>query len=108
MKKKLPHFKTAEEEAKFWDTHSLKDYFHAYEPADVDELFLSNGEWHKRIQERSEKKLISLRLAKWEIERSKEIAKKKKVSLAWVVRDAAERYVTTKAAGTAWSRASTR
>jgi len=87
MKKKLPYFKTAEEEAKFWDTHSLKDYIHEFEPADVDELFLSNGEWHKRIQERSEKKLISLRLAKWEIERSKEIATKKKVPYQVLLRE---------------------
>ena len=87
MKKKLPRFKTAQEEAKFWDIHSLKDYIHEFEPADVDELFLSNSEWHKRIQERSENKLISLRLAKWEIERSKEIAKKKKVPYQVLLRE---------------------
>src|SRR2546427_12720779 len=87
MKRKLPHFKTAEEEVRFWDTHSLKDFIHEFEPADVDELFLSNGEWHKRIQERSEKKLISLRLAKWEIERSKEISKKKKVPYQVLLRE---------------------
>ena len=79
MKKKLPHFKTTEEEAKFWDSHSLKNYIHEFEPADVDELFLSNADWHRMIQERTKKKLISLRLAQWEIERSKQIAKKRKV-----------------------------
>jgi hypothetical protein len=41
-------------------------------------------------------------------ENLEEIAKQTKVSLAWVVRDPAERYVATKAAGTSWSRADTR
>jgi predicted DNA binding CopG/RHH family protein len=85
--KKLPRFHSEKEEADFWATHSLTDYLHEFEPADVDELFLSHAELHKRIQERSEKKLISLRLAKWEIERSKEIAKKKKVPYQLLLRE---------------------
>ena len=37
MKKKLPRFRTAEEEANFWDTHDVTDYLKDLK--EVDELF---------------------------------------------------------------------
>ena len=38
MKKKvsrIPKFKTYEEEAKFWDTHSISDYWDEFEDVDI-------------------------------------------------------------------------
>ena len=34
-RKKLPIFKSSNEEAKFWDTHSVADYIDDLEPADA-------------------------------------------------------------------------
>ncbi len=34
-KKRIPEFKSREEEAKFWDTHSLADYWEEAEPVRV-------------------------------------------------------------------------
>ena len=76
-KKRLPHFKTAEEEAEFWDTHSLTDYWHEFER--VDELFVLSPALAHKIRERAKKRLISIRLAQWEIEKSKQIAKIRKI-----------------------------
>lgn len=36
MKKKLPKFKTEEEEAAFWDTHDATDYFDDSDRIEVD------------------------------------------------------------------------
>jgi hypothetical protein len=85
MKNKLPLFKSAEDEARFWDTHSVADYWDQMK--ETDEVFvLSPGIAH-RIRERSRRKAVSLRLAYWEIDRSKEIAKKKKVPYQSLIRE---------------------
>ena len=77
-KKKLPVFKSEDEEAKFWGTHSLADYIHEFEP--VDELFRSClPTLAHKIRERAKRRLVSIRLAHWEIEKSKEIAKRRKM-----------------------------
>lgn len=34
-KSKIPKFKSIEEEAKFWDTHSFADYWDEFKPVDV-------------------------------------------------------------------------
>jgi len=34
-KSKIPEFKSIEEEAKFWDTHSFADYWDEFKPVDV-------------------------------------------------------------------------
>lgn len=34
-KNKLPNFKSIEDEAKFWDTHSFADYWNEFKPVDV-------------------------------------------------------------------------
>src|SRR3989344_5081506 len=68
--KKLPKFRSREAEARFWDSHSLADYIGQMK--DVTELFTFAPELVHQIQERSKKKMISLRLAGWEIERSRE------------------------------------
>ncbi|MBI3292209.1 MAG: hypothetical protein HYZ73_05315 [Elusimicrobia bacterium] len=85
MKKKLPHFKNSEEAATFWDTHGLKDYIHDLKP--VDDMFVLSPVLAQRIRERAKKRLISIRLAQWEIEKSKEIAKKRKIPYQTLMRE---------------------
>ena len=85
MKKKIPHFKNSEEAANFWDTHSLKDYIHDLEP--VDDVFVLSPALAQRIRDRAKKRLISIRLAHWEIEKSKVIAKKRKMPYQVLIRE---------------------
>lgn len=35
-KEPIPQFKNREEEASFWDTHDVADYWHDFEPVDID------------------------------------------------------------------------
>jgi len=84
-KKKLPIFKSEEEEARFWGTHNLEDYLHEFEPAD--EMFLLSPSLAHKIRERAKKRLISIRLAHWEIEKSKQIAKQRKVPYQTLLRE---------------------
>jgi predicted DNA binding CopG/RHH family protein len=83
-KKKLPHFNTSEEAAIFWDSHNLKEYIHDFESAD--ELFVLSPALAQRIRERAKKRLISIRLAEWEIEKSKQIAKQRKMPYHALIR----------------------
>lgn len=83
-RKKLPHFKSSEEAATFWDTHSLKDYLHEFE--EVDEVFVLSPALAQRIRERAKKRLISIRLAEWEIQKSKQIAKERKMPYHALIR----------------------
>ena len=77
MKNKLPHFRTADEEARFWDTHDATDYLaHLESINDVDKLFILSPTLARKIHARAKRRLISLRLSVWEIEQSKEAAKK--------------------------------
>ena len=83
-KKKLPDFKTSEEAAEFWDKHSLTDYIHELE--EVDEVFVLSPALAKRIRERAKKRLVSIRLAEWEIEKSKQVAKQRKMAYHALIR----------------------
>jgi hypothetical protein len=84
-KKKLPVFKSAAEEAAFWDTHSVADYLSALEPAD--ELFVLSPVLANKVRERAKKRLISIRLATWEIAQSKAVAKKRKMPYQALLRE---------------------
>jgi predicted DNA binding CopG/RHH family protein len=84
-RKKLPIFKTSDEEAKFWDTHSVADYMDDLEPAD--EVFMLSPGLASKIRDRAKKRMISIRLAKWEIEKSKVIAKKRKMPYQALIRE---------------------
>ena len=55
--RKLPHFKTREEEAEFWDTHSMEDYLTELEPAD--EVFTLAPSLAEKIKERAKPKPTS-------------------------------------------------
>jgi predicted DNA binding CopG/RHH family protein len=69
--------RTSAAEKKYWDKHSVANHLHELKKAD--EMILLAPSLAKKIRERSKRKLISIRLAEWEIEKSKQIAKKKKV-----------------------------
>ena len=83
--KKLPVFKSATDEAEFWDTHSVADYLPDLEPAD--EVFVLSPALAHRIRERAKKRLISIRLAEWEIQKSKEVAKKRNIPYQVLLRE---------------------
>jgi predicted DNA binding CopG/RHH family protein len=63
-KKKIPRFKTEEEAAAFWETHSFADYIDSTEEVEVE-------------YERPERQHISMRIEKQAISEIKEIAREK-------------------------------
>jgi len=86
MKKKhLPKFRNTEKFARFCETHDMTDYMDQME--DVTDLFTFAPELIKRIKERARKKMVTIRLANWEIVKAKEIAKRKKMPYQTFLRD---------------------
>jgi len=73
--KRLPRFKTHEEFIRFVETHDMTDYANEFEP--IDEMITLSPKLAKSIRERTKKKLLSIRMEQWQIDRAKEIAKKK-------------------------------
>ena len=75
MKKKLPKFKSEEEEARFWATHSPLDYSDEF--SDVVEPFEISPYLLKKVAERREKrkKLLTLRIGQHEIDLAKVVAR---------------------------------
>lgn len=63
-KKPLPQFRSREEEAVFWDTHSVADFADALEP--VDEPLEVDG--------RSPKRLLSVRLGESDLRELRKMA----------------------------------
>ena len=84
-KKRLPKFKSESEEAEFWAHHSLTDYLH--EVKKTDDIFVLSPALSHKIKERSKRRMISIRLAHWEIEKSKEIAKKRGMPYQTLLRE---------------------
>jgi predicted DNA binding CopG/RHH family protein len=82
--KKLPRFKSREEFAKFWDTHSLIDYLDQTE--EIDQIFVLAPELAKTIKERTKKKMVALRLPEWHISKAKSLSKKLHVPYQSIVR----------------------
>jgi hypothetical protein len=83
--KKLPQFKSDLEMARFFDTHSVADYWDQME--DVDEVFVLAPALARRIRERMKKRLMSLRLEEWQIRRAREIARQKKIPYQALMRE---------------------
>jgi len=84
-KRKLPHFKTEKEAAEFWSTHRATEYLHELEP--VDNLFMLSPHLAHKIRERAKRRMISIRLAEWQIETSKQIAKRRKMPYQALLRE---------------------
>jgi predicted DNA binding CopG/RHH family protein len=47
-KSRIPHFKTIEEEAEFWDTHSTTEFEDEFEPMEEDIRFIVTREGPKK------------------------------------------------------------
>jgi len=75
MKKKLPKFKSEEEEARFWDTHSPLDYQDEF--TDVEEPFEISPSLLKKVAKRREerKKLLTLRIGQHQIDLARVVAR---------------------------------
>lgn len=71
----IPRFKSAREEAEFWETHDFADYWD-----DTEEVEMKVArKLIDKVQAKRRKRLISLRLAEWQIEKAKKIAANKKM-----------------------------
>jgi predicted DNA binding CopG/RHH family protein len=75
--KKLPHFKTDDEFARFVDTHDMAPYFDSMEK--IDDAFTLAPALAEQIRLRAKKRLIALRLPEWQISGARRVAKRKKV-----------------------------
>jgi predicted DNA binding CopG/RHH family protein len=84
-KKKLPHFESEQQVADFWGSHSLTDYLHEFEK--VDDVFVLSPALAHRIKERAKKRLISIRLAEWQVQQSKKIAQQRKMPYQKLIRE---------------------
>lgn len=85
MKTKIPRFKSKSDEEAFWETHSVADY--AGDLRKIDDLFVLAPALSEKIRERAKKKSISIRLAQWEIESAKRIAKARKMPYQRLLRE---------------------
>lgn len=85
MKSKLPRFKSKSDEAAFWETHSVAEYLEDLRK--IDDLFALSPILSEQIKERAKKKSISIRLARWEIESAKKIAKTRKIPYQRLLRE---------------------
>ena len=83
--KRIPELKTEAEVHRFWSTHSLTDYLGDTEA--VDEVIALSPDLARKIQERSRKRLLTIRLEEWRITRAKEIAHKKGIPYQQLLRD---------------------
>lgn len=83
-KKKLPRLKTEKEVHEFWSKHEAADYLHEAEELD-EQIQLAPGLAHK-IRERTKKKMIALRLERWQLERTKALARKRKIPYQHLLR----------------------
>lgn len=73
-KKKLPEFKSIEEEAEFWDTHSFADYWDEFELV-KEPVFV-----------RPPKKVVSLRLDRQMLEALEMLANEKSIPYTTLLR----------------------
>lgn len=81
----LPRFKSAAQEARFWETHDIADYWAQLRR--VDETFVPAPALARRIRERPRKRLLSLRLETRQIETAKKIARRKRVPYQTLLRE---------------------
>lgn len=75
MSKKIPQFKSIQEEAKFWDTHNITDYWGGMKEIDIE--FIPQQKKDESLTIRLEPKLK---------ERLELVAKSNRVSLSTIAR----------------------
>ena len=83
MVKKIPEFKTEEEEARFWDEHDSTEFIEDFEPVDI---ALSPELEEEILNKRELKKPVTLRLAPNQIDAVKKIAGKKGLPYQTLIR----------------------
>ena len=83
-KKQIPAFRNEAAEARFWATRDLADFLDGTEA--IDETIELAPHLERRIRERTRKKLLTIRLEAWRIERAKRIAKKMGVPYQTLIR----------------------
>jgi predicted DNA binding CopG/RHH family protein len=83
--KRLPKFKTPEEEIRFFETHDMAPYWDQLE--DVDEVIELAPALERRIRERMKKRMVAIRLEEWQLHRAKEIARQKRVPYQRLLRE---------------------
>lgn len=83
MAKKVPKFRTEEEEALFWDEHDSTEFIEDFEPIEIE---LSNELEDGILSKRELKKPITLRLEPNQIDAVKKIAGKKGLPYQTLIR----------------------
>lgn len=83
MAKKIPEFRSEEEEARFWDEHDSTEFIENFEPVDIS---VSPELEEKILKERELKKPVTLRLAPYQIDAVKKIAIKKGLPYQTLIR----------------------
>lgn len=83
--RRLPRFKSPEEEIRFFETHDMARYWDQLE--DVDEVLELAPALERRIRERMKKRLVAIRLEEWQIERAKEIARDRRIPYQRLLRE---------------------
>ena len=83
MKKKLPVFKSEEEEARFWDKEDTTEYIEEFEPVECE---VAPELEEEILQKRELKKPITLRLEPNQIEAVRKIANRKGMPYQTLIR----------------------
>lgn len=83
--RKLPTFRSEQEEIRFFETHDMADYWEQLDK--VDEVIELAPALERRIRERMKKRLVAIRLEEWQIARAKELAVKKRVPYQKLLRE---------------------
>ncbi len=81
----IPKFKTEDEEAEFWDSHSAAELIVKGLLEDVKVEI--TGDLRKKVEEHKKKQLISLRLNPRQVQKAKEIAIKKGIGYLTLMRN---------------------
>ena len=84
-KKRIPPLRTEAEVDRFWAKHSLADYLDDTEA--VDEVLELAPELARRIRERSRKRLLTIRIEGWMVDRAKKIAREKRIPYQRLLRE---------------------
>jgi len=100
--KQIPVLKGEKAIAKFWDTHDATDYWNAMEK--VDEPIVVDPRLERRIRERHQKRLLTLRLEQGQIIDARRIAARKGIGYqtlmrAWIQAGIQQEWKTSRTAG---------
>lgn len=83
MAKKIPEFKSEEEEARFWDEHDSTEFIEEFEPVDIS---VSPELEEEILNKRELKKPVTLRLEPKQIDAVKRIAGRKGLPYQTLIR----------------------